>query len=397
MRPKLEVIAVNFLLDDYLRSSHFRYIQQLYSYGHDQKCLDLVVKAVGIASLAARTGQHDLQIRAREYHIKGVNTLKTALEDQQRATTDEVLAAVLLLSLYETLNRHTTADMEAWGSHIRGALALLTLRGTAQFTSRFGLIIFTQTSKMIMMFCIQNRLKMPPELQKLTAVAQNHRDGGLHGVLDAAQFVEDFVELKADVTNGVLSSSTIIIRAQRQLNLMNDFITLFYNFSTRPSDIARTETPWSSPYQFQAWSNIRMAQMELNTIMCTEHRRLHSLHGPCSTTPSPYCRNVIQAAEDIYHVVSQLFPEPPPHHHGDSPTPTPPRPPQNQDPAAGYFSIWPLHNAGSCRCVDASFRTRVVAKLEHVAAVTALPQAQAAAETLAAGSAEHWMHVYHVF
>lgn len=390
LSPTLESIAVHFLLDDYLRSSHFKYLPALYSTCHTETSLDLLLKAAAFSSLSQRSNRPELETQARQYHAKGVTEVRFALTQPKRAVTDEVLAAVLLLTLYETLNTSTPATLSAWSTHAQGALALLVLRGNAQFATKAGKAMFMQVSKMAMMFCIRCRVRVPEELRALMHDNQTHRDNAfqtrnLHG----GTFFEDFVAFNADMAAGVLVDAWDIIahgdgllERLEQTMLTLPFQEQYYRISERSKKPG--PGPWS-PYAAQVWANAWMAQLALYEIM---GRKYQSLGLPANL----HQLGAIRAAEDIYVTVEQLFPSSPIISGTSVPGPG------TLDPAAGFFSIWPLFNAGSSWCVDAEFREKVIGKLQYIGALLALPQAKKAAQTLADGySQEDWMHMYHVF
>lgn len=137
-----------------------------------------------------------------------------------------------------------------------------------------------------------------------------------------------------------------------------------------------------------------MARVELNSHVCDQYAIIEAMSGedpamgPGSSVEAfEHHQNAIEAAEDIFAAVEHFFPE-----YNPNMAQIPP------DPAAGCFSIWPLHTAGSCRYVDRGFRNKVIAKLDYIAALMNLPQAHEAAELLRSGVCpENWMHIYHVF
>lgn len=411
LQPRIEDVAVSFLLSDYIRSSHFRYLPELYATNETHGSLQPVVKAVALAGLAQHSGRQEFEAQARKYHVEAVATLKTFLECPENAVTDEVIATVLLLSLFETLTMHKIATLEAWEMHIRGALALLVMRGSKQFTSKFGIDLFNQTSKVIKLFYLQHRRPMPVELQKLTAEAKTHIKPRTMVLLDYAHLIDGFMSLQSDIYHGdVTDPYEIITRSDDllQLSTVAEASVMpcreqFSHLSARTKyyKLYSTQKPqlnWD-PYAHQAWQNLWMARVELNSNVCNQYALIEAMTstvdpaigpGPGSSIEAfEHCQAAIEAAENIYAAVDQFFPD------DCIPNLAQQRAP---DPAAGYFAIWPLHTAGRCRYVDSGFRNKVVAKLHYIAAVMNLPQANSAAEHLELGvSPENWMHIYHVF
>jgi hypothetical protein len=88
-----------------------------------------------MTSIWARRGPDSQQ--ARTYHGKALALTKTAINDPQQNTTDEMLMTVLMLELYERLG--TTARFQPTsGAHRSGAVALVEHRGSLNFQSEIS-------------------------------------------------------------------------------------------------------------------------------------------------------------------------------------------------------------------------------------------------------------------
>ncbi|KAL2186002.1 hypothetical protein L209DRAFT_688808 [Thermothelomyces heterothallicus CBS 203.75] len=74
-------------------------------------------------------------------YSKALRATQAALVDPVRWRNDDVLAAVLLLGMFESITA-TQLDSLAWGSHVEGAIQLVKARGRSQLKTKIGLQLF---------------------------------------------------------------------------------------------------------------------------------------------------------------------------------------------------------------------------------------------------------------
>ena len=106
------------------------------------KALNLAFSAASLAALANRPNAKSLLLRAEEQYSRAIRHVNTALRDPIHQKTDETLAAVLLLGLFETIMSRKVS-MTAWGSHIDGAVMIIKMRGRNQLKTKLGHALFT--------------------------------------------------------------------------------------------------------------------------------------------------------------------------------------------------------------------------------------------------------------
>jgi hypothetical protein len=80
------------------------------------------------------------QTAISEYQ-RALSATHRALRDPDLATSDGVLAAVLLLSIFENISATKMGEF-AWGSHVEGAIQLVKARGRKQLQTATGLRLF---------------------------------------------------------------------------------------------------------------------------------------------------------------------------------------------------------------------------------------------------------------
>lgn len=113
------------------------FLLPVYSQVRHGSPLSLVTSALAtnLTSIWSRRGP-DSQL-ARLYHGRALAHTKTAIDDPQQNTTDEMLMAVLMLECYETIGNATRLQSSS-GAHRSGAVALVEHRGSLNFQSEIG-------------------------------------------------------------------------------------------------------------------------------------------------------------------------------------------------------------------------------------------------------------------
>jgi Fungal specific transcription factor domain len=392
------------LLGDYIRGSHFGYLPSLYGTDQTKGVLCPIVKAVGPACLSLHTSRPELQNDARKLYVDAIAETNTALQRTDSARNDELLASILLLSLSETLSLHTKLNVDAWTTHMQGALALVALREPCQFQSQFGLELFKQIAASIRVFCVQQIIRIPQQLRELTRIAKRHS----HPTDMSFEYpciVEAFTDLRADMTEGILTEpSDIIARAQGVLDIVEDFYIKLphdWKYDTVRVRSLSPEIHNDHYYQFKdhhvarIWNTTWMGKLHLNGLIYEQALRLGGTSsrlqrgGTDPITMMSGCqKEVIEAAENICASVPQFFPP-----SADScPAGS------SRTAAMGYFLIWPLFTAGSSSLIPSSTREYIVDRLVFIGRDLKLPQAHKAAEMLVHDDREEtWMHLCHAF
>ena len=397
----LHDVAINFLLADYIRGSHFEYLPLMYSLDADRNLLEPALKAVGLASLALQTARPELQAKSRTLYVEAIASTNLALHSENKALNDSALASILLLSLYETLSPRSFISDTAWVTHIQGALTLLKLRGPAQFRSKFGLDLFKQVAPSIRLFCIQKFIRVPDDLRKLDRLASQHaEDEDIAFVWP--RVVEAFADLRADMAEGwLVEASDILYRCNSILQLMQDLTTELppeCRFETISVEKPSRDFHGDVYYRFrdhhvaQKWNTVWQAQLALNSLMCQQIIRLSegSERPPCGDMNleaefMSYEQGIEEAASNICATVPAFFAA-----EDNSSSNT-----RRHVAAMGYFLIWPLFTAAS---TSALVREYIIDRLHFIADDLKLPQARRSAELLEEGArAETWMHIYHIF
>ncbi|KAJ5819214.1 hypothetical protein N7474_004805 [Penicillium riverlandense] len=133
-----------------------------------QKAMQSSLVAVACALLSRIRKVKSLRQAARQEYGSALQLVNTALADAEEAKTNQALGAVILLSAYELVTSRTTQGIEGWSNHIRGAAALLELRGTKQLETFIGMRLFMHLRYQIILSCIQRDVRVPESLMQST-------------------------------------------------------------------------------------------------------------------------------------------------------------------------------------------------------------------------------------
>ncbi|KAK5047976.1 hypothetical protein LTR84_006166 [Exophiala bonariae] len=395
----IQDVAVTFLLNEYIRGSQFAYLPDVYSNIETTGVLSSTIKAAGLASLSLSRRQPALLDKALKFYAEAITDVNNALQSQEAAQGDDVLASIMLLSFYEALTLRKPNSPKAWSTHVHGALSLVALRGRKQFQSKIGLEIFKQVANSIKLFCIQNHTRVPSQLcEMLDFIACNTETHDI--AFTRPSVTEAFADLRADIAEGIVSEpEDIIAKCDIMLQVVDDSL-LSLPPSHRYDHMVESNPSISGHRKFhlqfgdhhiaQMWNTAWMARITLNLMIYEQDLIVSKIQHPSDTILAPNetrralraRKEVMDATEHICATIPELFRWVP----------------QQVSVSTGYSLIWPLFAAGANPLVSPSIRDFAITQLKHIASEFRLPQAQWAGNMLVAGtSTEKWMHIYHVF
>ena len=218
----VEARALSFFLSKYVLGSNFAYLASFYSPHSDrEEQLSASIEAVGLASLSNELGSLELSERARKRYVHAIQATNKALQDAVNARKDSTLIAVLLLSLFEVMTCTTRPAMCSWENHVKGAMALIRLRGRQQMQSQLGLKLVNQATASVAISFHRSKSEVPPELVTLVT------HGLLHAPKDDPSWSFRLISmrsanLRAAIEKGSLCDPDVIIAAA--LDLDHDFM-----------------------------------------------------------------------------------------------------------------------------------------------------------------------------
>lgn len=161
LKPNPEQLATNFFFKQFTSSGHWQFLHMYARQPKMDPCLDLAMRACGMAALDNIEHVAMGKDYARTMYVEALGLLNTALRDPKRSKTDEALIAVAMLSYYENLTCDSRESIQSWKAHISGATQLLKIRGRDQFKSPVGRMLFRETRAQIMIHCIWDDIHPP--------------------------------------------------------------------------------------------------------------------------------------------------------------------------------------------------------------------------------------------
>jgi len=196
-------------------SSAYDYMQTFYPPRPSMDCRHLTA-AVRAASLAFLSNEHHSPLileSARKMYCSALILLNKALSSPHLATQNITLLAVLLLHLFEHLIKRGEVPLEPETKHNDGAIAIVRLRGSDQFSTEAGKRMFLQLCSNVILNCIKREVPVPPELIALRTNASRFMDTSdprwrLHSLMIR------FASLRSAMRNGELPTSEFLEQAK---------------------------------------------------------------------------------------------------------------------------------------------------------------------------------------
>ncbi|KAF6236414.1 hypothetical protein HO173_005506 [Letharia columbiana] len=405
----IEARATSFLLSNFIQGSNFEYLPSLYApYSVREEHLSASIEAVGLASLSNQLRSLQVSKQGRKRYIHAIQATNTALRSPVRATEDSTLLSVLLLSLYEAITCTTQLTLCLWESHIKGAMALIRLRGRQQMNTQLGLQLLSQTTFSVAISAHRNMAAVPTEITSLVT----------HGLQYASEDDPSWslklisfraADLRAAIKSGSLSDPDVIIAAAMQLDhdfvLWSSTLPPSWQFKTVLAEHADGTLVYEGYYHLYSTHGIarsmnawRMLRMQLKLTIREQILRQHTspLRSQDYTTLMRHAESIItQLSSEICATIPQYVELParvpisvsktqPPHSTiSDTPLPKTESSTSGFTHAArSYGIIWPLMSVATCPVCHSSRRAWIINRLQYIGRQMNNPQALLAVKIL---------------
>lgn len=198
-------------------SKTWDFLQPFYHPTDSPEHLTLAIDAVSLAYLSQQLLSEAAKVAARQRYISALRMTNKALQCPKVAAKDTTLLATLLLDLFEKIINNQPRVIESWAGHIKGALALVELRGLGQFQDANAVRVLVQLSTNVLINCVATRSSAPRELKELRAYVTR--------LLDATDpkwrlmdLMVEYIDLQADVSKSYLSTS-LAVQTSLELDL----------------------------------------------------------------------------------------------------------------------------------------------------------------------------------
>ncbi|RBA15385.1 hypothetical protein FPRO05_12459 [Fusarium proliferatum] len=344
-----------------------------------------LINAVGLAGLAYLRNAPTLINSARKSFSHALRDICAALMDPSEASSDQMLVAVMLLALYETVAYNSDGGLSPWSRHVDGAMALLQLRGAGQLRNRIGRSIFHSLRSEILINCLQRRLPVPTVLIDFMAEAHSNET---EQEAPAARLADIVVSLCAslsaaeeDITDEEILSSHVSRLLSIDADLKDWAETLpteyGYNTRTKPSDLDEAGVfmgrydIYSSVEIANTWNLQRCARIIVRQALVETLSKYFHI-PPCSSFSASY-RDLLQTSaiviketsSDICCSISYIL-----HAFNEAGKSSGLRA------AHALHLLWPLYIAGTTHNSTEALRDRIISTMEDIKDAAGIQQAK---------------------
>ncbi|KAJ5121846.1 hypothetical protein N7448_002977 [Penicillium atrosanguineum] len=143
----VQELAKGYLFSHYMsggpRGGHMSYLIPLINDPRNS-AVNAALNAVGLAALSNIRLAPQMMLKARREYTIALSQTNHALKDSIMSKRDDILAAVVLLGMFEVMTCTDDSFIDRWMKHMEGAAKLIEFRGPEQLTRQEGLDMFTQ-------------------------------------------------------------------------------------------------------------------------------------------------------------------------------------------------------------------------------------------------------------
>ncbi|KAH7123631.1 hypothetical protein B0J11DRAFT_529503 [Dendryphion nanum] len=249
------------------------------------------IEAVGLAGISNVSYIPEFASRSRQLYGEVVVAVKQDLKCLKGATADTTLMAIILLGFYEELNLESSDQKgyEYWAAHVKGATALLELRGQDQFIGQRGGLLYLLLRSQILTCCLQQQMSVPHCLVKASSAFQSSnirenwktRSVASAGSLCVVSF--RVVNLRAAFKKGDIDYLTVRNEAldiNSDLQIWQEGMPSSWMFSSEPALDSELDAiyggvihKYSSMWVAEAWNNWRLLRLLVSQIIQQNEKR----------------------------------------------------------------------------------------------------------------------------
>lgn len=244
--------------------------------------------AVGLASYSNYVHSDKLMARAREGYTSALRLTNAAIKSPTDAKRDSTLFAIMILGIYETIAGNNARSVQAWESHIRGAVALVEFRGLEQFKTDAGQRMFFQAMSNMLILCLQRNIMMPAGIIDLRNAAERIIQPS-HALWDLSGIMIDVTVLRANVRESRIELPSVITEVA--LSIDKRFEDVFshpppeWRYTTEHTDDSPHLVWNKSFYKFpqswilQIWNGMRACRIILHEMILEQIYSSSSIPG----------------------------------------------------------------------------------------------------------------------
>ncbi len=346
------------------------------------------VSAVGLASFSNASHSPELMRQARKDYVTALQLTNAALRSPTTAKKDSTLFSVMVLSIYEMITGSNQRSLESWAEHIKGAAALVKLRGPEQFRSPAGQRMFLQVTSNMMLSCIQRTMPMPDHMIELREEAKKYMDTDSPAWRLSGNII-DFTVFRAAVRDCEIIGTKEVIKTaleidQRFFDAFQDLPKEWQYYTVYTDELPHLV--WNGNYHVyneywmsHIWNGMRVCRILLHEMirdrLLVDSTALTQIFTPEENS------NQLQSSIDIMLTMQADILASVPHH-------TPSFLNQSSsdllDGSRSYFVLWPLFLVGAMDLATEEVRQWAVARLRDIGDSVGIRQANVVADIIAA-------------
>jgi hypothetical protein len=203
-------------------SKTWDFLKPFYHSTDSPEHLTLAIDAVSLAYLSQQLSSEAAMVVARQRYIYALRMTNKALQCPNMAARNTTLLATLLLDLFEKTINNQPRVIESWASHIKGALALVELRGLDQFQDATAVRVLVRLSTNVLINCVATRSPAPRELKELRAYITKLLDA-TDPKWQLMDIMVEYIDLQANIRRSHLPISNAV---RKSLQLDTKYATL---------------------------------------------------------------------------------------------------------------------------------------------------------------------------
>ncbi|KAK4081650.1 transcriptional regulator family: Fungal Specific TF [Trichoderma aggressivum f. europaeum] len=319
----VEEIARSYLYVNYMtggsRCSYMSYLLPLME-NSQNSAVNAAVNAVALAALSNIRLSPNTMLKAQKEYTTALSKTNLALKDSVLCKTDGILAAVVMLGIFEVMTCSDGSFIDRWVHHMEGATRLIEIRGSEQLSRKEGLDLFTQLRAQVSLSRIYQERYSSSVFNKLTEKVQRDQNPNDQILDQLATIVTRLTDLCANVTNRHIVSPTEIIRTA--LKLDSELVSLMvgvprllrYGIVNIPMFDGKpiTKAVWGDSYHIyqsipasSMWNNYRSIRIIIQELIINTLKNLEDSESDDiglsqrSSLASQASQTALQLVEDI--------------------------------------------------------------------------------------------------
>lgn len=171
--PSIEDQALGFFISNHASQpalvprGQYEWLLEALSQTGCNKMLQSSTNAACLVSLANSSKNAVMMAKAQIAYGAALRMVNDALRVEETAVKDSTLMSVIMLGLYENFSFQDKRSIQAWSKHVRGASALVKLRGKEQFESNTARRVFHQFYGIMLLCSLESGEAVPDGMRDL--------------------------------------------------------------------------------------------------------------------------------------------------------------------------------------------------------------------------------------